>query len=233
MKKILSLTSALMLLSTFAYGANDSLKIAAKTRMRVTDLVDVHQKSNNPLSGCFPSWGLSGEYAFNDNMGVQLSFEYYGYKRGSDEFSATNNRVSHSNSELSNFAFAVVPRFYSKKYPQLCAFIGPRVSWLSNKINSTGGKYPRTGSETHREELAEEETTHSTYAVIDGGLLVGLEYEFDNGITLGADSNIGLMRALKRTSKTYKDSDSSRKTEIEGRLLSHGITLGYNLAKLF
>jgi len=110
-----------------------------------------------------------------------------------------------------------IPRFYMDESRQFCFFIGPRLNWLVSAKYQIYENGEKRGDEI--DFLDEKMPEEQKFKRINFGMLLGIDYELDNGILLGSESNIGFMSITK--------SDDTSTVPI-----STGFTLGYNFAKL-
>lgn len=224
MKKLLSATLLVILSATTVYGQPDTkknnLKFGVKAKPHFAYLCFHNMVGHRAF---FPSTfkfsaGLFGEHTFSDMLGGQIALEYSG--KGTKDPEAENSYCIIS---LDYIMLAVMPRFYMGEDRRFCLFIGPQISWLTA---AKGQKYKASGEkdgdiidylkEKHKELCGKK---------IVFGMLLGLDYEFDNGILLGYEQNIGLTGINK--------SESEKGVSQKIYTYSAGVTLGYNFAKLF
>lgn len=207
--------SLLILSTATSYGKFSSpyntLKFGAKLKVHGMNFLTKSQTNDMFLVRPIPSWGFFGEYGIIDIIGLQASLEYSA--QGNKLYHNRDNREKKSledkNLNINYCMLTMICRFYLEEERKLCIFIGPRLSYLisANEVNYCNGeKTESKGKKTLRR--------------FDWGMLLGLDYELENGILFGFDTNLGLSEITK------KESSHSERT------FSFGFTGGYNFAKL-
>ena len=236
MKKLLSLTLAVMLSGAAAYGKSHEKDNAPKFGIKLkphfarvgTELyIELKNSTDSTSTDSLPfyletksvfrpSLGLFGEYGLNDIVGLQIALEYAGQGGGGYEKSGPGAIL-----KLDYLMLSAVPRFYPVENSTLCIFVGLRVSWLAA---AKWQKYLDGKKDGKEVDLLKEDTKEEEEKLkrIDLGMPFGLDYEFDNGLLLGFDANMGLTKIFKDAEKSFS------KTYVS----SYGLTVGYNLAKL-
>ena len=203
----------MMLSGAAAYGKADEKDNALKFGIKLKPHFAIFWIEEGPI---FDAWitsifrlysGLFGEYGLNDIVGLQIALEGGRYeKSGAGAITRYDYRM-----------LAAVPRFYPVKNSTLCIFVGLWVSWLAA---AKWQKYLDGKKDGEAEDLFKEEYN---FKRIDLGMPFGLDYEFGNGLLLGFDANMGLTNISK----------DAEKSACKGYTSSCGLTIGYNLAKLF
>jgi Outer membrane protein beta-barrel domain len=162
------------------------------------------------------SFDLFGEYAFNTVVGLQLSLGYSG--QGMKKTSSLARKSPKIETYFHYIMLSAIPRFYQGSDQQFCLFIGPRVSWLASaRVQLFEGR-TKVGGEV--DVLGDKVPEEHKPKRVDWGILCGLDYESDAGIIVGLDCNIGITNLFEDESTLI-------------RIMSLGVTLGYNFAKLF
>lgn len=215
MKKSLMLISLLVLSAATGYAKSESgygtLKFGGKLKVHGMNFLTVSQKNDMFLVRPIPSWGFFGEYGISDIIGLQASLEYsaQGNKLYHNRANREKKHFEDKNVNINYCMLTMICRFYLEEERKFCVFIGPRLSYLvsANAITFHDGK--------------KTELKGPPFKRFDWGMLLGLDYEFDNGILFGFDTNIGFSEIAKK------------KTRHRERTFSFGFTGGYNFAKLF
>lgn len=232
MKKLLSITYVLLLSVATVHATptekHNDVKFGAKLRPHYTGMVfktETAPAYDIELTLFRPSLCLYGEYAFSDTIGVQLSLEYswQGWERkklhDTNEYNTNELFDGSWVTYLQYIMLTAVPRVYMNENRQFCLFIGPWLGWL---VTANTQYYLANGEKSGKaqDHLRKDIPKVSQFKRVNAGIMLGIDYEFDNGILLGSENNIGL-------SRIWKSKDSSVVYTC-----STGFTLGYNFAKL-
>lgn len=214
------------LLSTNVYGATEApehsrstqdteqMKLGIKFKLHTASFLADELEYIRCESITRYSFDVFREYALNKAVGLQLSLGYSGQGVKFPEV-WPRKRSEHY---LHYVMLSVVPRFYQGSERQLCLFIGSRVSWLASARAQLFGGRTNLGEEVDL--LGDKVPEAMKYKRVDWGVLFGLDYEFDAGLILGFDCNVGITNIFEDESKNFSN-------------VSAGCTLGYNFTKLF
>lgn len=230
MKKLLSFTTALLLSVNIVYGQSnakyDGLKFGVKLKPHFARVTREKDSASISIPSAFrPSGGFFGEYTFSNAIKGQAALEYSGQGYRADQTLYSDGSYEQVLVGCHYVVLTVMPRFYPQKDQQLGFFIGPRIGWMI-AANERTYEYDKTGGQTSKEEtnlLIKDDSDKEIIPRISGGILLGLDYEFTNGLLLGFESYIGLT-----SMRNYNDLPDTKEYP-----LSYGVTLGYSLAKLF
>lgn len=115
-----------------------------------------------------------------------------------------------------------MPRFYLGEDQKLSISVGPVLNYISAARLKYSMKKPNQVEQSGERNLldkglSEEEKIHQ----LGWGIVMGLDYEFDSGVTLGCAYNVGLSNILPQ-----------QLHPISAKKFSGGLTLGFNMAKL-
>ncbi len=115
---------------------------------------------------------------------------------------------------------AVTPRFYLGGDEEFSIFVGPYLSYIrAAKLKISSGDNIAIAD---ADLFAADNKGDETISRIDYGIVMGLDYEFDSGVTLGCSYSVGHKNVLPKIM-----------SPLSAKKSSGGITLGYNFAKLF
>lgn len=221
-----------LLLVTDVYGAKSFLD---QNKMKYGVVLKPHLSGIDTLSFVdstvfAPAIEFFEEFRLSSVVGLRVSLEY-AYRGGQvfvDEESSIGQKMpdglvprlgrAKALFRTEEVQLAATPRFYLGGDEEFSIFVGPYLS----RIRAAKLQLSLNNQVTDTDLLAEENGKDETISRLDYGIVMGLDYEFDSGVTLGCSYSVGLKNILPKIM-----------SPVSAKKFSGGLILGYNFAKLF
>jgi hypothetical protein len=201
-----------------------SAQVLAAPARRTKSIDHTGEIKFGPQIGGALGYGVFGEYALNNNLGVQVSLGYLMNLYGLESVQIDSQMGKNALASIGYLNLPVVLRAYPREERQFCWLIGFRIGYILNaklafKNKDIGEILVSSildGSEvtfTDLKDLAEQDKVSK----FQFGLVGGFDYEFKMGLTLGFAISKDFVKMLEA-----KDSAMNWTSRI---------SLGYNFGR--